>query len=68
MTYANVTIINLCVIIAAAIMYLVGFALMLLDKEKHKRKSELLRNTALTVAIIIQVVLVILMVFKTGVI
>lgn len=66
MTYANVTLLNLCIIIAAAIMFFVGLALMLLDKEKHQRKSKLLRNIAITIALLSQVISVILIAFKTG--
>lgn len=66
MTYSNISLLNLCIIIIAAIMYFVGFTLSLLDKERHKRKSKLLRNTALMITMISLFVSVILTAFRTG--
>lgn len=68
MTYANVTSINMAIIIIAAIMYLVGFILTLIGKEKYKRKSKVLCNIALTIAMIIQIISLFLVMFKTGMI
>ncbi len=66
MTYATITLINLWIVIIAAILYFLGLILTMFCKEKHKRKIKLIQNVSLKIAIAIWIISAILIAYKAS--